>query len=395
MAFKRNNQELETLAEIREINASFPYNKYVRDWKEGGKKIIGWVCTYTPEELIHAAGILPIRVWGGFEEFPLNKADAYFYPTSCSTVRSCFQFALEHKYDFLDGFVVGSPCEHARRLFDVWSYWMKTPFNYPSSLLFDHGDESIRHYHDGLLDFKSKLEEFYGIKISDDALRESIFLYNRTRELLRQLDELRKSDNPPISGAEALEIMNACMATPKEQFNKILERLVEEAKSIRRTWKNKEIRLMFTGSMWNNPKFLKFIEDQGCLIVVNEICTGMRYWSDLVQVDSNLLKAIAHRYITRFPCHHFYPWEPRFDRMVKTAKEYRVAGVINLLVRYCVGLGFMRPLIKERFVQEGIPCYDLEQMYGARESGQVKTRIQAFLEMIEFSKERQEGLFTS
>ena len=114
--------ELETLAEIREINASFPYNKYVKEWKESGKKELGWFCNYTPEEVIHAAGILPVKILGGFEEFPLTKADGYFYPTSCSTVRSCFQQALEGHYDFLDGFVVWSPCDHARRFFDVWSF---------------------------------------------------------------------------------------------------------------------------------------------------------------------------------------------------------------------------------------------------------------------------------
>jgi len=380
-------ETLETLAEIREINNSFPYNRYVRQWKENGGKIFGWFCTYTPEEFIYAAGILPIRVWGGFEEFALDKANAYFYPTSCSTVRSVFQVALEHKYDFLDGFVLGSPCEHARRLYDIWTYWIHMPFDYPASILFVHTDEAIEHYYEGLLDFKAKLEEFSGVSITNDALWEAIHLYNRTRELLKQLSELRKLDNPPISGADALEIMNACLATPKQQFNQILERLADEAASISRPGENKKTRLMITGSMWNNPDFLRFIEDQGCLIVVNELCTGMRYWADPVEADTDPLKAIARRYVTRFPCHHFYPWEPRIDRMVEVAKAYRVDGVIDNLVRYCVALGFMRPLIRERFESEGIPYYNLEQMYNARGSGQVKTRIQAFLEMIDFRKE--------
>lgn len=394
MAVNENKQELETLAEIREINASFPNNKYVKDWKEGGKKVIGWFCNYTPEEVIHAAGILPVKILGGFEEFPLDKANAYFYPTSCSTVRSCFQLAFEGHYDFLDGFVMWSPCEHARRFYDVWTYWLKTPFHYAGSLLFIHGDESVRHYREGLVDFRTKLEEFTGVKIEENALRESTKLYNRTRELLKELNELRKSDNPPISGAEALEIMNACLATPKEDFNRILERLVEEAKSVSRAWVNKDARLLFTGSMWNNPDFLKFIEDQGCLIVVNELCNGMRYWSDPVGPDSDPLQALAERYMNCYlPCNSFYPWEPRIDQMVETARAYRVDGVINNLVRYCVALGFMRPLIKERLAEKGFPCYDLEQMYGAKGSGQVKTRIQAFLEMIEFAKEDSEELF--
>jgi len=394
MTVNETGQELETLAEIREINASFPYNPYVKDWQEADKKVIGWFGNYCPEEIIYAAGIFPLRIFGGLKEFPLNKADAYFYPTSCSTVRSCFQLALEGQYDFLDGFVVWHPCEHARRFYDVWNYWIKNAFYYTGSLLFIHGDESVRHYYEGLIDFKSKIEEFTGDKIEDDALWKAIGLYNRTRELLIELNELRKSDNPPISGAEAMEIMNACLSTPKEQFNQILEKLVAEAKSINRTWEDKEARLMFTGSMWNNPGFLKFIEEEGCLIVVNDLSTGMRYWTDLVEPDSDPLKALAQRYIRRYlPDNSFYPWEPRIDHLVETAKAYRVDGVINNLVRYCVALGFMRPLIKERFLEEGIPCYDLEQMYGAKGTGQVKTRIQAFLEMLEFAREDREELF--
>ncbi len=383
----KKRKDLETLSEIKEINNSFPYNRYVKQWKENGGKIIGWFCTYTPEELIYAAGILPVRVLGGFEEFGLDKANSYFYPTSCPTVRSAFQLLLEHHYDFLDGFVLGSPCEHARRFYDVLTYWKPMPFAYISSILFVHNDVAVNYYYEGLLDFKAKLEQFTGVRITDDALWEAIHLYNRTRELLRQLNELRKLDNPPISGAEDLEIMNACLAAPKEQFNKILERLIDEVASISRPWEKKSFRLMITGSMWNNPDFLKFIEDQGCLIVANELCMGMRYWADSVEADSDPLKAIARRYVTRFPCHHFYPWEPRIDRMVEVAKAYRVDGVIDNYVRYCIALGFMRPLIRTRFEKEGIPYYDLEQVYNSKGSGQVKTRVQAFLEMIEFRRE--------
>ena len=376
-------QTLEALAEIRAINEAFPYNDPVREWKEQGKKVIGWWCCYVPEEVIHAAGMLPIRLLGGFRELSLDLANSYFYPTSCSTVRACFQLALEKKYDFLDGFVMGSPCEHARRLFDIWSYWMSTPLIYPFSIMFVHGEEAVRYYEHELLQFKEKLEDLFGVEITNGALQQSIALYNQTRELLRKLNELRKRDNPPLTGAEALEVVNAAMTTPKEYINPILERLLEEASSGKRALEAKT-RLMITGSMLNNPEFVKFIEDQGCTVVTEEQCSGVRYWMGLVDADLDPVKALARRYIVdRFPCHHFYPWEPRFDRIVELAKEYRVQGAVSELVRYCVALGFMRPLIRERLNGIGVPVLELELMYGAGGSGQVKTRVQALLEMIE------------
>src|SRR4030042_416784 len=118
---------LETLREIREINASFPYSEPVKEWKEQGRKVIGWQCTYVPEEIIYAAGMLPIRVTGGYKELDLEDANAYLYINSCSSVRSCLQLGLEKQYDFLDGFVAGSTCDGARRLADVWGRYLSIP----------------------------------------------------------------------------------------------------------------------------------------------------------------------------------------------------------------------------------------------------------------------------
>ena len=346
---------LETLQEIREINSNFPYAAPIKTWKDEGKKVIAFQCPYVPEEVIYAAGILPIRLTGDSGELGLEEANAYMYVNTCSFIRSCLELVLRKKYDFLDGFVMGSPCEHARRFFDIWSYWMPTPLIYTLSIMFVHGEEAVRHYENELMLFKEKLEESFGVEITNEALWQSIALYNRTRELLGKLNELRKLDNPPLTGAEALEVVNAAMTTPKEHINPILERLVDEASSGKRALEAKT-RLMITGSMLNNPEFVKFIEDQGCTVVTEEQCSGVRYWMGLVEPDSDPVKALARRYIVgRFPCHHFYPWEPRFDRIVELAREYRVQGAISELVRYCVALGFMRPLIRERL--NGIGSY--------------------------------------
>lgn len=378
--------ELKTLEKFRQINAEFPYNRYVKKWKGQGRKVIGWFCTYTPEEVIHAAGILPVRIWGGFKELSLDLANSYFYPTSCSTVRAAFQLAVDHKFDFLDGFVVASPCEHARRLYDVWDYWLPTKFDLSFSVPLVHGERSINWYHDELIKFKGALEESFQVKITDKALKESIKLYNRTRDILKNLSELAKLDDPPLTGAETLEVMNAVCITPKEEINPLLEELLEEAKPVKRSWGDIP-RLMITGSELHNPEFIKFMEDQGCLVVLTELCSGVRYWMDNVEEKGDPLQEIARRYITRIPCHHFYPWKPRFDRIVELAKEYRVDGVINELVRYCVAWSWNRPEQKKRFTDEGFPTLDFEIMFNAGGSGQLKQRIQAFVEMLNAAKE--------
>ena len=110
------------------VNSAFPGNPEILDFKEQGKKIFGWLCTYVPEELIVAAGALPVRITGYGRETELDDGNAYLYINNCSFSRSCFQRGLRGDYSFLDGVVGGSTCDGARRLFDVWRRYIDTPF---------------------------------------------------------------------------------------------------------------------------------------------------------------------------------------------------------------------------------------------------------------------------
>ena len=117
---------LETLQELRALADGAPLNRAVRDWKEKGGKVIGYLCTYVPEELIAAAGLLPLRMSGCSEE--LTDADAYLYANTCFFARSCLQTALDGGYDFLDGLVAGNTCDAIRRLYDVFR--IHRPFDF-------------------------------------------------------------------------------------------------------------------------------------------------------------------------------------------------------------------------------------------------------------------------
>lgn len=125
---QKSNSKLKTLDLFREVNNTFPKTAQILEYKRQGKKVFGWLCTYVPEEVIHAAGALPIRITGYSEEVELEDGDAYLYVNNCSFSRSCLQLGLKGGYDFLDGIVAGSTCDGARRLFDIWNYYIKAPF---------------------------------------------------------------------------------------------------------------------------------------------------------------------------------------------------------------------------------------------------------------------------
>ncbi|MFW6112647.1 MAG: 2-hydroxyacyl-CoA dehydratase subunit D [Chloroflexota bacterium] len=384
---RTGNVRLKALEQFREVNEAFPKTTQLLEHKNRGGKVFGWLCTYSPEEIMHAAGILPIRIVGNIEETELTDGDAYLYVNNCSFSRSCLQMGLRGEYDFLDGVVGGSTCDGARRLFDLWRHYIGTPFHHVLTVPRKYTERAHSLYYQEVVDFKSHLEDYLGFTISDDALYDSINLYNESRRLLKELYEFRKWDNPPITGAETMEVLNASFRMPKESFNPWTEELLKEVKDSGNENKGRA-RIMLVGSVLTNPMFIKIIEDQGGIVVTDELCTSTRYWGDPVVLDgtSSPVEAISRRYLNNFPCARMFPSDERFDRIIDLAKEFRVDGVISQIVRYCVPYCHDLPILTERLKAEGIPTLALDVEYGTPGSGQIQTRVQAFIEMLEGKK---------
>lgn len=376
--------KLPSLEKFRTINHTFPKTEQILRYQQEGKKIFGWLCTYSPEEIIHAAGALPIRITGYSNEVDLGDGNAYLYINNCSFSRSCLQMGLTHEYDFLNGVVGGSTCDGARRLFDLWRHYIGTPFHHVLTVPRKYTEAAHALYLREVLEFKQHLEEYLGFTISDDALYKSIELYNRSRKLLWQLYELRKREKPPLTGAQTMEVLNACFHMPKEDFNDLLGSLISELSAS--TEENTgRARIMLVGSVCTNPDFIKSIEDQGGLVVTDELCTSTRYWGDLVSLDntSTPVEAIARRYLNNYPCARMFPSDERFDRIIQSAIDFKVDGVISQTVRYCVPYAHDLPLLNKRLQAHNIPMLALDVEYGTAGSGQIQTRVQAFLEMLE------------
>jgi bzd-type benzoyl-CoA reductase N subunit len=375
---------LSVLDRFRELNESFPKTAQILEHKSRGGKVIGWLCTYVPEEVIHAAGALPIRIIGYSHEANLDDANAHLYINNCTFSRSCLQLGLEGQYDFLDGVVGGSTCDGARRLFDVWRQYIGTPFHHVLTVPRKYTERAHKLYYDEVVLFKKHLEEHLGVAITDEELLKSTIVLNESRGLLRGLYELRKRDKPPISGAETLEVLNAAYRMPKETFNLWLSEFIEELKSSDKAFTGRA-RVMLVGSVLTNPEFVKSIEDQGALVVTDELCTSTRYWGDKVVLDDRrpILESISQRYLDNFPCARMYPSDERFNRIVEYARDFKVDGVISETVRYCVSYAHDLPLLSDKLSENGIPMLSLDVEYGSAGSGQIATRVQAFLEMLD------------
>ena len=373
-----------TMERFRETNRSFPKSPEILSAKMQGQKVMGWVCTYVPEELLHAAGALPIRISGYGKETDLQDGTAYFYVNNCSFARSCLQLGLRGEYDCLDGFVAGSTCDAARRLFDLWRHYIPVPFSHVMTVPRKYSERALDLYFGQVVELKKRLEQHLGVEITDQSLMRSIALHNEFRSLLRALNDLRKLDRPPIDGSQTMEVLNASSRMPKEAFNDCLRDLLRDLEHSKPNGKGKA-RIMIAGSALNNADFIQSIERIGGLIVTDELCTGTRYWADPVVVGDHdePLKAIARRYLNNFPCARMYPSEERFQRMLRLIREFRVDGVISQTIRYCSPYSNDLPLLSDLLKRNGVPMLSLDVEYGTSGSGQILTRVQAFLEMLE------------
>lgn len=291
---------------------------------------------------------------------------------------------LRGEYDYLDGVVAGSTCDGARRLFDLWHYYIKTSFHHVLTVPRKFTERAHELYYSQVRQLKEYLEQFLGTEITDAQLRQSLALYNESRALLERLYELRKRDEPPITGAETMEVLNASFRMPKELFNEWLRELLDELAGSSLSHGSRA-RLMVIGSVMNNPEFFRSIEEQGGLVVTDELCTSTRYWSDPVVLDGakSPLEAISRRYLDNFPCARMQPSAERFNRVLKLTRDFRVEGVISQIIRYCVTYAHDLPLLSEVLKAQGIPTLSLDVEYGTSGSGQIQTRVQAFLEMME------------
>lgn len=377
------NTPFKTLNEMIRLTSPFPESVTVKEWKARPSRIIGVAYLAVPEEIIHAAEMLPFRVSGDNEPLPMELADSQLLPNNCSVLRGIWQQVIENKYAFLDGMVNSPVCDGMRRLHDNWLEFEKLP--YMDIIYFPRKatEDALQMYLIDLERWRERLSEFRGQRIRDNELKRSITLYNRTRELMQQFYELRKGERPPVTGAETLEMMKASGRMPRERYNALLEQLLDEIKRSGREIK-KGKRLMIVGNDVHNSNWIAAIEELDAVVVTDEMITvGTRYFWGKVDTSLPPMEGIARHYIFNRPQDATIYESNRYDHIFKLAKEYKVDGVVSDVVRYCAPLENDKPWLKKEMDKRGIPILELGLEYCEPWSGRMRTRVEAFLEMLQ------------
>jgi len=358
-------------------------NDEVRKWKKQGGKVIGYLCSTIPEEMFTAAGLLPFRL-RGTGSTSTEKADVFFSSVNCSFPRHCFNQVLRGEYAFLDGLVLGNSCDNVRRIYDHWTRQNITPFVHFMSLPRRPKEAQVDWYHHELLTLKAKMEQGFGVDITDDRLREAIHVHNESRRLQRDLYNLRKAKAPPITGAQSLAVTVAGTALPKPQFNTYLNALLNDLRGAP-GHSGHRARLMLIGGILDDPEYLAVIEERGGLIVADSTCFGSRlFWQDVDEEADDPLRALARYYVADRPsCPRvFDAYEGRAAYIRKMIEDFNVDGVILERLMFCDTWGFEQFRLHNDFKEWGVPLLMLDREYTTGGQGQLRTRVQAFLETL-------------
>jgi benzoyl-CoA reductase subunit C len=354
-------------------------HEYAKKWKERtGGKVMGYFCTYVPEEILHAAGILPVRILGSHE--PQNVTEPHIFGMFCPFCRDVLAQGLQGRYDYLDGIMIAQSCLHVRQSYTSWQKHIPVDFSYYLCMPHKVQSERSRPFLRGELEvFKKKVEEWTGKTISDEGLDKSIDVYNKYRDLMRKLYDLRKQANPPVTGEEAMFISAASQMMAKEDVIDLLEKIIEGAPD-RKMEREPGVRLMIIGSENDDTKFINMVEGCGSTIVVDDHCTGSRYFWNPVVKGEDRLQAIADRYIDRPRC-PTKDWEERqrLPHLLSLAQEWDAKGAILLQQKFCDPHELDIPAIKKHFEENDIKTLFLE-LDVTVPIGQFKIRTEAFLE---------------
>jgi len=357
--------------------------------KRSATKIIGYTPgAYFPEELVYAAGAIPLQLVRGGDPEAVQEAYKYhvrWFDTFART-QIVYQLSGEEPLYNLPDLLVAQVTDHNMRAIGAAARLYGNTEVYKLGVPHSQHQWGLEYFVDNLHLLKAKLEEVTGNKVTDDKLRASISLCNRMRQTLKEISLTRKSQQPPITSRDFVKVHHAAFYADREVLVQILETLLKELKE-KEAPARKGPRILLTGGTlaMGDYKVLDLVEgDLGGQIVIEHFDEGLiDYWEN-VDPAGDLIQALAERYFMKQTvAAWFRPSRPRLDFLVKLARDFDVKGVIwyQLTFRDCIEIQSHRfPPILER--ELGIPMLKLQSDYDREEKNYFKTRAEAFLEMI-------------
>ncbi len=357
--------------------------------KDAGKKVVGLYCVFAPKELIRAVGAIPVGLCGK-NQSPIRDAEAVLPANLCPLIKSSYGYAITDTcpyFSFSDFLIGETTCDGKKKMFELLKeikplFLMHLP---PTS----DGDCSLNSWVEEIIRLKDFLELRTGTKITDEELRRQIELHNKKRRLLKEIVGFCKEHPVPISGLDIMTVMESKnFAVDPHVYINALQQLTRELKDMKikgiSVCSPEAPKILLTGCPVGkgSEKVLRLIEECGGIVVCQENCSGIKSVDLLVEENDDPYRAIARRYLMT-PCSCMTPNQGRIELLGRLIEDFKIQGVVDLTWHCCHTYNVESYLIKEFLVKmHQIPLLHIETDYSTSDTGQLKTRIEAFLEMI-------------
>lgn len=355
--------------------------------KNSGQKIVAIFCTYTPREVIHAASAYSVSVCATGDN-AVTEGEKYLPKNLCPLIKASYGFAKANKCPFVrnSDIVIGeTTCDGKKKMYELMGEFKDV---HVMHLPHFKSQKSLEIWQDEVRELKERLEAKFGVKVSDEELRNSIRLFNKERELMGEIQNFMKLTPPPMNGKElhALLYGNGFIFDKKEQIsdleiivNKLKECVKDKISPVHKDAKRIIITGCPSGGVYD--KIVPAIEEAGGVVVAYENCTGTKNFSNLIDENEDPISAIAKRYMA-IPCSIMSPNKERENVLQEMIKEYKADGVIDVVLQACHTYNVETTNIKRACNDVDTPYMALETDFSTSDAGQIKTRLEAFIEML-------------
>lgn len=360
----------------------------VKNLKDQGKKIAGVFCTYTPVEIVMAAGAVSVGICA-FSDETIAEAEKYLPRNLCPLIKSSYGFALTNKcpYMYFADLLIGeTTCDGKKKMYELLS---ELKSMHVMQLPQTQKDELSRElWYQEVLALKTKVEEEFGVTITEENIKEAIKLKNEERKLLQEFYGLSKASPPPITGLEQLKVLyGSQFKFDYEEKNRELRAIIDKVKAdsengVEKVSK-KAKRILITGCPLAGvtEKVVTAIEESGGVVVAYENCIGVKTADRLVDEEAEPYRAIADRYL-EIGCSVMTPDDNRYELISKLVDEFEVDGVVEMVLQACHTYAIETHPVRQLLQERGMPFISVETDYSTADVAQLKTRLAAFMEMI-------------
>ena len=374
-------------------------NELVAAAREQGKKCVSYICENSPEPLLNLDGCFSVRLRAP-RTGSMEMATYYMTSFLCEYSRALLERAIEGGYNFSDCLIAPDGCSMINRCAENMEL-LHTMEKGKEHFFYEHMEIPMKADDNGLnlyvLQCKNHiltpLKENFGIDISDAAIRRAVAEHNRVCELIRAIGEFRKGERPTITGYEYSVITMATYAAPKAMLIGKLEQTLEELKTREPDARIPyRVRVALVGSEIDDPDFIKLVEDTGAFVCVDRYCYGSFPGRDpiLLTDGEDALTQICRQYMVRGQCPRYMNTAKLLERrsyVDELAKEYAADGILYEQVKFCDPWAYDRMLGSHIMRNEyGYPVLSIDRPYTVSGVGQLRTRIQAFIESVEIKK---------